>query len=140
MLRMALSRAIRLSRLDQLLETVLAHRFQHPEARLTRAVFLLAQEAALDERGDAGKYVDRPVPTGDGLGRLECATASKDRKLPEHSLLVCSEQVVAPGNGIAHGALPGRQVAPAAGQYRKPLLEPRQQRGWRQDFHPGRGQ
>jgi hypothetical protein len=84
---------------------VLAHRFQHPKARLTLAVFLLAQQAALDERGDAGKGIDRPILTSHGLGRLQRATACKDGQAPEHDLLLGSEQVVAPGDGVAHGAL-----------------------------------
>ena len=50
------------------------------------------------------------------------------------------EQVIAPGEGVAHGALPCWQVSPTAGQQGQPLLEPGQERGRWQDFDPRRGQ
>ena len=47
---------------------------------------------------------------------------------------------MAPGDGIAHRALPGWQVASPAGQQGQSRLEPSKKRAWRQHFHPGRRQ
>ena len=65
---------------------------------------------------------------GDSRGRLQREAADKDGQPAEEDLLLRGEQVVAPGDGVAHRLLAGRQVAPAAGQQRQPLLQPGQQR------------
>ena len=76
------------------------------------------------------------MPSNTGSSPSGAATASaaarvnapaEDREAPKEGLFRGGEQVVAPGDGVAHRALPCRQVAAAAGQQRATLLQPGQQ-------------
>jgi len=55
-------------------------------------------------------------------------------------LLARVEQVITPGDGVAHGALPRRQVACPAHQQGQALVKARQQRARRQHLDPGGGE
>ena len=66
------------------------------------------------------------------LGRLEREAADEDRQPPEQRLPILVQQVVAPGDGVAHRPQPLRGIARSPGQQRQPLLQPRQQRRRRQ--------
>ena len=63
------------------------------------------------------------------LCRLETEAPGEDRQAAKERLLSRAEQVIAPGDGIAHGLLASREVAAAAGQQEQALLQPVQQRG-----------
>ena len=76
----------------------------------------------------------------DGLRGLQREAADEDREPAEEALLLGCQQVVAPGDGIAHRLLPRRQVARASGQQRQPVLKSREQRCGREHLDPRRGQ
>src|SRR5215211_6386711 len=57
-----------------------------------------------------------------------CETAGEDRQALEVDLLLRGEEVVTPGDRIAHGLLPRRDIAGASGQEWQPLLQTLQQR------------
>ena len=124
----------------QLLQPILAHRLQHAEARLALDSLLLAQQTLVDQRGHAGEDIERPIRTRHRLRRLDRAAAGKDRQPAEEDLLLRGEQIVAPGDGIAHRLLACRQGAGAARQERQALLQPLQQGLRREDFDPRGGQ
>ena len=58
-------------------------------------------------------------PPGDRLRGLQREAADEDGQAPEERLLLRGEQVVAPGDRVAQGALAGRGVARPAGQQRQ---------------------
>ena len=72
--------------------------------------------------------------------RVQGGPAHEHRQLPEQLLLRPTQQVVAPGDRVAHGLLPGRQVVRALGQLGQRSVQPLQQPGRRQHRQPGRGQ
>ena len=76
----------------------------------------------------------------DLLRRLERAAAAEDRQPCEQLLLLGCEEVVAPLDRRAEGALAFGQVAGAPGQQRQPALEPLQDLGRRERLHPGGGE
>ena len=68
---------------------------------------------------------------------LQRAAADEDREPAEEDPLIRAEQVVTPGDGVAHRSLPRGEVAGAAGQQGQPFFQPRQQRGRRHDLDAG---
>ena len=52
------------------------------------------------------------------LRRVDRAATGKDGQAAEDGLLLGREQIVAPGDGVAHRLLPGRSGAGSAGQER----------------------
>src|SRR5262245_62018568 len=60
----------------------------------------------------------QPPPSSprDRFGRLQGETAGEDREAAEEGLLVGREQVVAPGDGVAHRLETGGGVAGTAGE------------------------
>src|SRR3712207_8407549 len=50
---------------------------------------------------------------GNGFDRFEREPAGEDRQPPKQGLFVRRQEIVAPGDGIPHGLLPGREVAGA---------------------------
>ena len=123
----------------QLLQPVLADRFEHGVARLPARACLLLQEARVDQRGNPLQDVD-PHRAGNGLGGLHGEATNEDGERVEEDLLRCGEQAIAPGDGIAHRLLPSGQVTPATGEQRQPRLQPRQQRCRREHLDPGGSQ
>ena len=83
-------------------------------------------------RARIGRGVSRSVrrrgSSTDRLGRRQREAAGEDRQPPEQGLLGRGEQVVAPGDGVAHRLQARRQVARAAGQQRQAVAQPGQQR------------
>ena len=135
--------AVRLAARRQPLQPVLADRLQHREAGLAVDALRLAQQALVDQRRDeierseltsrgrgvasGGRHSatasarlpsSDPRPPPHRLGRLEREAAGEDGQPAKERLLVRRQQVVAPGDGVAHRPLAGRQVARAAGQQR----------------------
>ncbi len=152
---------VHLAVFGQPLQTELAHRLQHPVARLHPRSILTPNEALIHEGsetfqdgcGGVGESRSRggwrvvcvspprhlDFPTH-GLRPFQGEAADKDGEPAKQGLLLCGEQIVAPGDGIAHRPLPGRRVQSATGQQRQPLLQPGEQRTWREDLDPGGGQ
>ena len=132
----------------QLLGRELAHRLQHREAR--RGVGIERQQARRDSRlwavsdsmttttsgrrraVDAGaRSAARPClrHPADRLRGLQGAAADEGPEAPEDRLLRGAEQVVAPGDRVAHRPVARRRVALPAGELGQPLVQPGQQRG-----------
>jgi hypothetical protein len=124
-----------------LLQRVLADRLQHPESRLFLRLLHrhkgLLHQAAVEFQDLPG---NRSVPRADRLGRLKRPAAGEDGQPPEEGLLARAEQVVAPGERVAHGALAAGQVARPINQQRQRAVQAGQQRrGW-QELRPRRRQ
>src|SRR5215207_5300095 len=102
----------RLTARFELIETELANRAEHREARLTLARLLLAHEALVDQGCDPLQHVDLEVDirVAHHLGRLEREAAGEDREPTEERAFALVEQVVAPGDRTAQGLLAGREV------------------------------
>src|SRR5437764_10187314 len=84
--------------LDEACERELADRLQHPEARFAVGIVTLAQQALLDQRGQAVEDVDAelPVRTADGLGSIEPASADEDAQSRKETALRLREELVTP--------------------------------------------
>ena len=68
--------------------------------------------------------------TSNGGRCFQCKAAREDGKSGKKHLLGFAEQVVAPGDGVAHRALTGLKAV-SADEQRQPPLEPvEQSRGW----------
>src|SRR4051812_43931306 len=102
---MALPGFIFFARCSEPLKPELAHGLQHQIARLIVRTEHLTQQALLDESDDAVENGKRSHWSGHCLCRLQSEATSKDGKMPEHPLLLGCEQVIAPGDGVAHRAL-----------------------------------
>ena len=120
----------------------LTHRLEHQVARLIPAVRQQVDQALVDERRHAIQHIERTVAArvADLPRGVEREAAGEDGEAPEERLLVRGEQVVAPGDRVAHRLLPGRQVAVAARQERQAPLQPGQQCRRREDLDAGGGQ
>ena len=134
----------------------LADGLQHEVAGLIGRPWRSLQQALVDERRDAvedgdGKaeggrraivvYSSSVCPSArDGFGCLQGEAAGEDGQPAEEGLFVGGEQVVAPGDRVAHGALPRGQVAGAAGQQAQPVGQARQEGGRGEGPHPGGGE
>jgi hypothetical protein len=123
----------------QRFEREFAHRLQHPEARFPADDVEAAHQALLGERIHPGQHLDIRA-AGDRRGRLEVEAAGEDRQPPEVRLIFVPQEVVAPGDRVAHRAQPRRVVAAPASQDRERLGESRQQRRRRQQTDLGRRQ
>ena len=115
-LGVAAPKLLGLTRLVEALRGVLADRLEHAEATIDEA-----QEALVNERLERIE-----VGLGHRLGGFERATAAEHGGATEKHLLVEGEQVVAPCDRSAKGALSFGQVARAAGQQTQTPLEARQ--------------
>jgi hypothetical protein len=126
----------------QLLLRELAHGFQHPEARLAPPLLRLAQQARVHQRCHPVQHVGRAAAAraANPLRRVQREAANEDGQAAEEGLLLRRQVVVTPGDGVPHRLLPSRQVPPAAGQQRQPLLQPGEEGGGRQDLDPGGGE
>ena len=76
----------------------------------------------------------------DRLRRLKVKPPAKTASRRKSACSSAGEQVVAPGDRVAHRLLPGGQVARAAGQQRQPPLQPGEQRRRREDLDARGGQ
>lgn len=114
----------------QLLEPELAHRFQQEISGLTIGTRFLSQEALVNERVNPSDDVNGEAAQcrRDSLDRLDRAAADETRVAAEERLLLGRQQVVAPGDCIAHGLQAHRLIARAACQQSESLIETSQQR------------
>jgi hypothetical protein len=129
-----------LATLGQPLQPILAHRLQHSKARFPLAAFLLAQQALVDEGSNAAENIKRTFRAGDHLRSLDGAAPSKDGQPADNSLLLQGEEIVTPGNGVAHRLLSCRQSPCPSGQQRQAHFQALEQRPRRQDPDEGRSQ
>jgi hypothetical protein len=105
---------VALARLVELFAGVFAECFEHEEA-VVAAGF---EEALVEEGGDLVE-----VGPADGFCGVEGEGAAEDRQAAEGGLRVGVEEVVAPLNGGAQGALTLGQVVGAAGEERQRGVE-----------------
>ncbi len=96
-------------------------------------------QALVDQRSQPLQHADRVVP-GHGRRRLGIEPAGEDPQAPEERLLVRRQQVVGPGDGVAHRPMPVGPVALAAGEEAEALAQQGAQRRDREDPQPGRRQ
>jgi hypothetical protein len=71
---------------------------------------------------------------------LQAEAADEDGKAAKDQLRVRSEEIVAPGDGVAQGLLAGRGIARASAQQVESLTEPLPQRFRGEQSHPRRGE
>ena len=109
---------------------VLADRLEHREALAVGAYEALVDEGA--DRLDVG--------AAHGLDRLECAAPGEDGHPEKERLLCLSEQVEAPADRVAQGAMPVGGVAGAGGEQLQWVLEPGEDPGRGEHFHSCRRQ
>ena len=93
---MAILKRAGVGKLGELFGREFANRLEHPVA-----VACAAEEALVDQRGDC---ID--VGAADLLGGVQCATAGKYGEPGEEVLLRGRQQLVAPRDRRAQGALP----------------------------------
>ena len=151
--RVGIARGRLFARLRQPFEPELADRFQHQVAGDAARSRLVPQQAVVHERGDAvERQEDRrkrirthPVwsrrsaaPTASAASSVKPPTKTARRR--KSDLLVARQQVVAPGDRVAHRPLALGRVAPAPGQQRQPPRQAGQQGRRREEGAPGGGQ
>ena len=121
-------RHLLLAALGQPLGGEFAHRLQHPEPRLVARTFFRPQQAVLAQPLHQPHDVQPATRIDHRLGGFQREPARKGRQPPEHGLFLGVEQVMAPGDRVAQGALPRRSVAGPSRQERQALLQPGQER------------
>ncbi len=134
----------------QLFERILTDHIQHAEAGCAIAVtafILVAQlhQALIHQRGQPVENVDaeRLHTVGrdaDPCRRLECAPTSEDGQPPKEHLLFWGQQVIAPGERVAHRLLPLVEVARPTCQHRQRPLQSLEQCRRGQQLDARRGQ
>ena len=127
---------LRLGRVAQLGERVLADGLQHVEARL--ALHLAAQKQALvAERSQAIEDVERRVggEHAHRLGGLEVEAAGEDRDAAEQDPVGLVEELVAPGDGGAQRPVARLAVTRVAAQEAQAIAQALAQGRQRQHLH-----
>ena len=109
-------------------ESEVANGLEHPEP-----VLPLPDKALLDKGCDSVE-----VRAGDLFGCFEREAAYENAESRKEHLLRFVEQLVAPRDGVAEGALAVRDIAGASGQHGKPLVEPIEESFGGEDFRAGR--
>ena len=97
----------------KLFHAVFADRLQHRETWLAVGAVHPANQALVDQRSHPVEDIALPV-LGSGRhcrGRFQGKAADEDRQRPEEAPVLHGEKVIAPGDGVAHRALPVRLVA-----------------------------
>src|SRR5687768_995020 len=110
---MPLPRLHGLVMLLQLLQSVLADRFQHREARRAVRLSELTHKAMVNERCESIEHIDVRVA---GFGGLKRPSASKVSQLAVEPLFLLVQQVVTPGDGVADRLLSGGKVTRSPGE------------------------
>src|ERR1700694_2947844 len=85
------------------LQPIFAHRLQHQEAWYLPFLLRLPQQTLIEERGHALQDCFRSIiqSRAEGLDGFQGAATNEDGQPPEEALFLGSEQVVAPGDGMA---------------------------------------
>ena len=98
----------------QVFEAIIADRRQHGVACFSVGGLLEAQQAMVDQGRQPLQHVDfRPRLGADGLCRLGAEAFHEYRQASEQLLLVCVEQVIAPGERATECLLARREVGRA---------------------------
>ncbi len=100
----------------------------------------LEQAAGHERRQPVQNRTPAAVHRAHHLGRVQRAAAGEHAHPPEQRPFRLVQQLVAPGDGVAHGLLPAGQVMRPVGQHRQPAVQPGQQGRGGQEPGPGRGQ
>ena len=129
-----------LRRGGQSFEPVLAHRLQHAERGFRVLPLFPPEQALVDERRERAR-TSRPGPsaspaTASAASRVQ--PAGEDGEAAEEAVRSGVEQVVAPGDRVAHRSQPGGLVARPAVEQRQAAVEAGQQGCRREDAGPGR--
>src|SRR5258708_27673986 len=117
----AASHVLRLAAGEQTLVREVANRLERPEARplvlpvrrrlcLQQTLFHQARQPR-----ERTRVRGRLRGSADRIDGLRREAAGKDRQPPEELLLVRRQELLAPGDGLAQGALMRRRVTPAPG-------------------------
>ena len=124
----------------QPVQAELPHGLQQGIARLASRVLSLAQQTFIDERAHPLQDVQIAGSIGDGLDRLQRASAGEDRKPAEEGLLMWGEQIMTPGDGVTQCLLAGWGVSRPAREYLEAIAEALEERlGW-EELDPRRGE
>ncbi len=106
---MRLPNGCQFAALSQGFQSILADRLQHDEEWLPFLPLSLLQQVLVQERGDfiQGPFRSPIKPSADGLDCFQGAATDEDRDLPEEALFLGAQEIIAPGDGVAQGLLPG---------------------------------
>ncbi len=99
----------------ELFESIGANGVEHPKARLAGWLVDLHQQALVEQRCHPVEGIERWNArhlTKDVSRRFDGAAAGEDREPAKERALVVGQQVIAPPDGIAHGAQSVRHVPP----------------------------
>ena len=115
-----------LTALDEPLQPVVADGLQHQEAGLAIRRSESLQEALVDERAQGVEHVETKlaIRVADRQRAVGRAAADEHGEPSEEGALLCVQQVVAPRDGPAQGALSLGDIAGAARQERQASVEP----------------
>ena len=120
----------------ELAQRVLANRLEHAEPRLPRAVGQVHDETGIEELLEAV----RRIASVNGLDRIERNGPCEDSESAEHIPGVRTEEVVAPVDRGAQGAVPGREVRSVAGKQGEALAQSLRRAFRAEDTDAGRGE
>ena len=125
---------------EQLVVREVRNGLQQRNTQLASVILGGAHHAEVDERGDGVERVEAAlVELRHGGDPFEVGPASEHAEPSEHDALVGSEQVVAPGDGVAEALLAGRSSSAGCTQVER-RVEARQQARWRQQLAPCTGE
>jgi len=101
----------------------------------------LLEQALLQQGRDALRDVEPRVAHGSHrFNRVDREAAGENRQASEERLLRRSEQVVAPGDRVAHRALAVGEIPRTTGEQTQPFGEVSQEGRWREDIQAGGGE
>src|SRR5437868_5182768 len=130
---------LQLSRIRKGFQGVLPDRLEHQQTRLISGPVPLLQQAFVKQgcnQIDGGKREIRSSAT-DCFCRLKRTAANKDGQATETTLLLGSQEIITPADGITQSLLPGGSIMPSTRQHGKPVVEPPEQGLGRQQFATG---
>src|SRR3989442_1559990 len=133
---------LQLSRIRQSFQGVLPDRLEHQQTRLICTSVALLQQAFVEQGCNqvySGRREIRSLAT-DRFRSLQRAASNKDGQAPETPLLLDSQEIITPTDGVTQGVLTGGSILPASRQHSKPVGEAPEQCLGRQQFAPRRCQ
>src|SRR5438270_7512376 len=136
---MCLLGQLQFSRIHQSFQGVLPDRLEHQQTWLISSSVALLQQALVKQGCDqvhGGKRAIRSCAT-DRFRSLKCTAANKDGQAPETPLLLGSQEIITPTDGITQSLLSDGSIMPSTRQHGKPVVEPPEQGLGRQQFAPG---
>src|SRR2546428_6324982 len=106
---------LQLPRIRKFFQSVLPDRFEHQQTWLLSTPVTLLQQALVKQGGDqihGGKRERRSSAT-DRFRRLQRPAAHKDGQAPETALLLGTQEIITPADGVTQGVLPGGSILPS---------------------------